>query len=528
MRTLRGRLILSHLLPILVILPLMGIALIYLLESHVLLESLSSEAAGEAVLVARLASQDPSVWTRPANAQAFISQTQPVLGATLEILDAQSILMATSNPAHTASIGKLSDAPGLAIARGGKTDQRLFYSQQLSANVVDVIVPVIEPGGKVLGFTRLTHPLSDLVNRFVRLRYLISGVLAAGLILGAALGWLLAVELEQPLARVTQAVTGLASGTRQPPLSEQGPTEVRQLIAAVNSLVARLNGLETSRRRLLANLVHELGRPLGALHSAIQALQGGAAHDEALRQELLTGMDDAVGTLRRLLNDLSRLYDVLIGSLELETQPVAVSEWLPPFLSPWRAAAQSKRLLWEATIPPDLPTLNLDAHRMEQAVGNLVTNAIKYTPPGGRVSVSVGVSPLDQLARQAAAQSEGQSSLPLVNPRAGAPSPDGYGRSPGNASLPSSRAGHASAMEAASGVPYLWIRVADGGPGIAPAEQELIFTAFYRSPTLRRFPQGMGLGLTIARDLVSAHGGLLTLESAPGKGSVFTIWLPLS
>jgi signal transduction histidine kinase len=103
-----------------------------------------------------------------------------------------------------------------------------------------------------------------------------------------------------------------------------------------------------------------------------------------------------------------------------------------------------------------------------QALGNLLSNAIKYTPPGATVSVDAGV--------------------------------DGE---------------------------MFWIQVGDTGPGIAPEEQARIFDPFYRSQPGQRFPQGMGLGLSIARDVVVAHGGRLELDSAPGLGSRFTVYLPL-
>jgi two-component system sensor histidine kinase BaeS len=93
------------------------------------------------------------------------------------------------------------------------------------------------------------------------------------------------------------------------PLPERGPQEVRLLLRSVNTLVERLRSLEQARRQLLANLVHELGRPLGAFRSAIEALLGGADDEVTLRQELLVGMKDEADRLRRLLDDLSRLYD---------------------------------------------------------------------------------------------------------------------------------------------------------------------------------------------------------------------------
>jgi signal transduction histidine kinase len=275
--------------------------------------------------------------------------------------------------------------------------------------------------------------------------------------------------MERPLIRVTRALDRLIEDEHFAPLPEQGPHEMQVLARSVNSLVDRLRSLEQARRQLLANLVHELGRPLGALRSAIQALLGGADRDESLRQELLAGMEDETDRLRRLLDDLAGLHDQVLGGLELERRAIALDAWLAHALGPWREAAQEKGLRWKATIAPALPVLEADADRLGQVLGNVLSNAIKYTPAGGSVSVDTGV--------------EGE---------------------------------------------MAWIRVGDTGPGIAPEEQKRIFDPFYRSQPGRRFPQGMGLGLSIARDVIVAHGGRLDVDSAPGLGSRFTVYLPLS
>jgi signal transduction histidine kinase len=123
-----------------------------------------------------------------------------------------------------------------------------------------------------MGIVRLSHQLTGVYERFVRIRYLIAGVLLAGLLLGGGMGWVLASNMERPLGRVTRALDRLIGGERFSPLPEQGPHEMQTLARSVNGLVERLRGLEQARRQLLANLVHELGRPLGALRSAIQAL----------------------------------------------------------------------------------------------------------------------------------------------------------------------------------------------------------------------------------------------------------------
>jgi two-component system sensor histidine kinase BaeS len=270
------------------------------------------------------------------------------------------------------------------------------------------------------------------------------------------------LNLERPLRDVTRAVQALASGEQLAPLPERGPREIQNLLQSMNALVQRLLSLEQARRQLLANLVHELGRPLGAFRSATQALLGRSGEDPDLRQELLEGMDEEAERLGRLLDDLAGLHDQVLGTLELTREPIALGEWLAHTLPPWREAAQAKGLKWRTAVPPNLPTLDVDPDRLAQVVGNLLSNAIKYTPPRGTVSLDAGV--------------EGEEA---------------------------------------------WIRIGDTGPGIAPEEQERIFAPFYRSQPGRRFPQGMGLGLNIAYGLVAAHGGRLDLDSTPGLGSRF-------
>lgn len=467
--TMRGRFVLSHVLPLLVILPLMGIALIYVLETQVLLQNLSTELTGQALLVAEIASSWGDVWTSPARAQELMMLVHSHVDARVMLLDMEGHMVSSSDPADIDLLGQPLELDGWAEVRAGQVSVRTRYSRQLHHEIVDVLVPVTRLDGQLLGAVRLSHQLTGVYERFVRLRYLIAGVLLAGLVLGGAVGWVLALNMERPLARVTRALDRLSREEFLSPLPEQGPRELQGLARSVNSLAERLRGLEQARRQLLANLVHELGRPLGALHSAIQALLGGADRDEALRQELLAGMEDETDRLRRLLDDLAGLHDQVLGALELDRRTIALGEWLTHTLGPWREAAQDKGLQWQANLSSSLPVLKADPDRLGQVLGNLLSNAIKYTPSGGTVSIDAGVK--GEMA---------------------------------------------------------WIRVGDTGPGIAPEEQARIFDPFYRSQPGRRFPQGMGLGLSIARDVVIAHGGRLDVDSAPGLGSRFTVFLPLS
>ncbi|WP_322509010.1 HAMP domain-containing sensor histidine kinase, partial [Anaerolinea sp.] len=240
------------------------------------------------------------------------------------------------------------------------------------------------------------------------------------------------------------------------------------LVEAVNVLAERLKNLESARRQLLANLVHELGRPLGALRSAVQALLNGAVNDHVLSGELLNGMENELVRLQSLLGELTHLYDQVLGDLELERKPVDLKAWLGELIAPWQVNAAEQGVRWETVIPDELPSLSIDPVRMGQALGNLLSNAVKFTPAGGLIRLEVSQTPAE-----------------------------------------------------------VRICVRDTGAGIPPDELEKIFTPFYRGTQGKRFVEGMGLGLSIARDVVKAHGGRIDVESIVGQGSAFTIVLPL-
>jgi signal transduction histidine kinase len=468
LRTLRQRSILSHVLPVAIIVPLMGMALIYVVERHVFLDALTAGLRGQALLAAQNAQKMPDLWRDPSQARAFVAEIAQSVEARAMLLDPQGRLLASSDAADANRLGQQVQVADWASIAAGEPSTQTAYSQRLQEEIVDAFAPVRGGDRQVVGVIRFSHNLSTVYERFLRLRTLIAGVMVGGLLLGALAGLFLALNLERPLQQLNEAVSQLVRSEQAPPLPENGPQELAHLKHSVNLLVERLHSLEQTRRHLLSNLVHELGRPLGALESAIQALLGRSGRDEAVRQELLEGMHGQVGRMRRLLDDLVGLHGQALGTLELQRAPTGISQWLTRSLPPWREAARAKDVHWQASVPDGLPTLDVDPDRLGQALGNLLSNAVKYTPARGSVSVAAGVD------RNT-----------------------------------------------------VWIRVSDTGPGIAPEEQERVFTPFYRSQTDQRFPQGMGLGLSIARSLVAAHGGWLELQSAPGTGSHFTIRLPL-
>lgn len=467
LRTLHRRLILSHILPLLLITPIMGLALVYMLETRVLIPSLSSELQGQASLVAELASNQADLWQDPSRAHEFVDRVDPVISARVMVLDPEGRLLATSDPDDEPLLGQIVELSALPRILAGEISVHTTYSRDLNAEVVDALVPVRRPDGGILGAVRLTHQQESVYVWFMQLRYSIAVVLLAAVIVAAALGWILAMHLQRPLRSVTRAVTHLADGREVLPLVEEGPEEIGLLSRSFNVLVERLQAMEQARRQLLGNLVHELARPLGAILSAVQALRIGAHKDPALREELLAGMEEEISRLRRLVESLIHLHDQALGPMELDCRAVDLTDWLPRTLVPWREAARGKGLEWQVTMPAASVLADIDPDHMAQAVGNLLSNAVKYTPTGGKIAVEVGVK--DQTA---------------------------------------------------------WIKVSDTGPGISPEDHSRVFAPFYRGNRGHRFPQGMGLGLAIARDVASAHGGCVEVQSDLGLGAHFVLRFP--
>ena len=468
-RSLRQRLIWSQILPLLLALPLMGVLLIYSLGAQILVPQLAKNLVNNARLLAEISSAEYELWGDPVLFESLISRVHFDPAIRVMFLDGRGTLLYSSDAGDLPLRSTVLALPGIAQAQTGKEIALTNYSIiNLSNIVVDVYEPVTNASRQVIGIVRLTYRLGSIYDIFNQLRWQILVALGLGLILSVIFGAWLAIGISRPVREVTDAIYGLATGQRREPVQEKGPQELRSQARAVNFLVEQLHSLEASRRQLLANIVHELGRPLGALRSAIHALGKGAAEDPSLLADLTRGMDEETFRLQYLLDELADLYDKTTGSLELARQPVETGDWLRGVLIPWKAAAEEKRLVWREELPAALPSIFIDPVRMAEVVGNLLSNAIKYTPSGGVVKISAGVEEK-----------------------------------------------------------IFWLKVSDSGAGVHADEREKIFLPFYRGDTGRRIKQGMGLGLTIARELVTAHGGQLGVESNPGDGSEFTVSLPL-
>ena len=463
-RSLRSRLTISHLLPLLVIVPLLSFLLFYLIEARFVLDEATAELAGQGELISRLYQAELAVQKDPEQASSLFARLQVRVPTLFYLVDQN---------------GNIVIRPGLATASTEvpirPPDPELLQkalageiARQVSMGNADVAVPVRNEDQEVVGAVHLSQQLTEVTNRLAILRWTVWGAVSAGLLVSVILSFVLSRSLNQPLERLTVASRAVNFDAPPSRVEEEGPTEVRTLARTFNEMSERLYELEQGRRRLLSAVVHELGRPLGAIKAAAQVL-GQNGKDSELVDELSSGIDDQVDQLRRLLDDLALLAQNDIQNLALDIVPTDVGELIQEECRRYDPRMREKEIELITQIPPKATRAAADPMRLSQIVGNLLDNAIKYTPNSGQIQIVVG-SEEDRVV----------------------------------------------------------LTFEDSGPGVDPSEFERIFDFLYRSPRQERVREGMGIGLALSRRLAEAQGGTLTAHHrAAGTGARFVLSLPM-
>jgi len=474
--SLRTRLAVSHFLPILVLVPLFSVALIYLLETRVALFNVANEMAVQAQLVARLTQSNWQAWKDPNQSQPLMARLQILVPAQIFVVDSQGRLLVTSGVAATTQ-----NVPLLSLnenllrqALAGQASRQIHSGVNPQTNGVDVVVPVLNDKQEVIGAIQLSQGLGQTGRQLALLRWLVWATAGVGMLLAGLLGFLLSRSLNRPLEQLTAAARTIRFDQPPPTVPESGPNEVRLLAQTFNDMAERLYDLEQGRRLLLRSVVHELGRPLGAIKAAAHVLGQNNGGNGEVVVELAEGIDEQVDQLRLLLDDLTLLAQSEMQELTLDLEETDVGLLVQAECHRNQGKLRSKEITLSCQVATDLPRLQADPVRISQILGNLLDNAYKYTPAGGEVTVR--------------ASAEG-------------------------------RNGDASVV----------VRVQDTGPGIDPVDRENIFQFFYRAPNQTRIQEGMGIGLALARRLAEAHGGTLTVAQGKGRGegAEFVLRLPV-
>ncbi|MGW2087357.1 sensor histidine kinase [Streptomyces sp. NPDC001880] len=305
----------------------------------------------------------------------------------------------------------------------------------------------------------------------------IAGTAALVLALTVGATVLAGSRLVRPLHALTGAAQRMRDGEDSAPVLVSDDNEIGRLAAAFNDMADHRARLEAQRKDMVSDVAHELRTPLSNIRGWLEAAQDGLAEpDPAFIASLHT---EAV-QLQHIIDDLQDLAAADAGALRLHPQPVRIEDVLAQVAAAHQARAETAGVALSAVSAADdapSPVLRADPVRLRQAIGNLVSNAVRHTPSGGQVTVRA------------------------------------YG-----AEAPADGA-------AANG--EVVVEVADTGSGISAEHLPHVFDRFWRAEKSRsRRTGGSGLGLAIVRKLVEAHGGSVSAVSVEGQGSVFTLRLP--
>jgi signal transduction histidine kinase len=305
----------------------------------------------------------------------------------------------------------------------------------------------------------------QIVGRTIGRFFIWGGLLAVAIAL--LLTFILSRRILAPVKALTHAARRLGKGDFSQRVHFRDKGEVGELAQSFNSMADDLEHAEQLRQNMVADVAHELRTPLSNLRGYLEAIRDGVMKPDA---STIRSLEEEATLLSRLVDDLQELSLAEAGELKLDCQVEDIAELIKQTVTAVRAQAMAKGVSVSIDLPDKLPTANIDSHRISQVLRNLLENAVVHTSQGDTITVT----------------SWQQDNLVKVS-------------------------------------------VADTGEGIPAEELPNIFERFYRVDKSRtRATGGTGLGLTIAKRLVEAHGGKIEVESELRQGSTFTFALPIA
>lgn len=384
--------------------------------------------------------------------------------ARVTVVDARLRVLASSDSRVTQ--GGTETTPEFLAAQSGIVQADVRRDPLSGEQRVFVAAPV-RGEEDVAGFVQLSAPTGP-IDAAIRQMWLgLLGVGAVILTATALVSLWLARGIARPVQTLTRVSGEIAEGHLERRVSPDGPGEIARLGRTFNSMAERLEQLIHREKQFAGNAAHELRSPLTGLRLRLELLQSAAQTNPAVAARYLQQMERETTQLQRVVDQLLALAALDEGARAVRTRfdPAPLLYDLADELSP---LVQDAQVELQVEVPDHLPLVNANADQVRMATRNLLDNAFKYTPPHGQVILQA--------------------------------LPDEGG---------------------------VTIAVSDTGTGIAPDALPYIFERFYREDTARtNRVRGSGLGLALARSIVQANDGELTVASVPGKGSTFAIHLP--
>jgi signal transduction histidine kinase len=493
----RLRLTLSHLLVIVLAMGLSGFLLLSLLEQY-FLRAMEDSLIAQARITAQALIPGAMVGGPPVENQAplYNAVQQQQLGN----LSLQTQNLAPPPAELSLDLGYLSDASlqlstqletririldpyGTILVDSQPTDDKNSletdpliaeamngqYASRIDESAMHLALPVRHQE-RLAAIIYLSQPLQDVtaVLRDMRSRWLQSTAIA--LLLSAGVGWLLSQAIARPVKRLTTAAREVSHGNLDQQVPVGSRDELGQLSQAFNDMTARLRAARQMQIDMVANVSHELRTPLTSIKGLVETLRHGAMDDFEVRDQFLETVEQETDRLIRLVKDLLLLSRADSEALELNLEAVALIPLIEATVEQMCPQAETRGVTLQVEAQAKLHPVRADADRIEQVLVNLLDNAVKYSRSGGSVTVTA-INENNQLVR---------------------------------------------------------VEVRDEGIGIGAVDLARIGERFYRADKARgRAEGGSGLGLTIARSLVEAHGGRLWLASQEGQGTTVSFTLPV-
>jgi signal transduction histidine kinase len=475
-RTIQARLILSHLLVALV-----SIALISIYAGVVLFNAARKQAEHRYESLAFAATdylEQPLIdFLEGGGSEEDISEAIALIFAEVPevhytvylptgspVIDSSNVLPPQADPSSDPEIweaveDEIGGAEYIRLSAGGK--ETFFLAVR------------IERGGNVYGVLRIDVPLNVAMESA---RYSLALLIAIALLVAlcvSAVGFFLARSLAGPIKDMTQAAENLSQGDLGARVESSNDIyEISRLAQAFNNMAGRLQAHVVELRSFVANASHELRTPLTSIKLRVEALRSGALDDPPVTERFLSEIESEVDRLSIMVNNMLDLSRIEAGLAPGERKPINLGDVIKEVYEIFKARAESSEISIKAEVEPGIPRVFCIEDQMRRMLYNLVDNAIKYTPRGGSVQLSISAKVQEHT---------------------------------------------------------VCLQVTDSGYGIAPEQLPRVFERFYRVEATRpRYgpPQGSGLGLAIAKSIAETHGGKIGVTSQLGKGSTFWVELP--
>lgn len=329
-------------------------------------------------------------------------------------------------------------------------------------------------GEKVYGGIILHAPIEGIERTFGQMRESILWATLFGVVITTAMVSYLSWSISRPLRTIERTAAEIGRGNYAERVQVDTSDEIADLAHTINTMAEKLEKVEQERLHLeqvrndfLANVSHELRTPLTAMQGFLEALQDGLVEEEEARQKYYAVMYTETMQVNRLVDDLMDLMKLENNEVNLAKFPVDVGEVINKVAFSFRAEAEEKGIQIEVELEEELPRIYADKDRIAQILKNLVKNAVKFTE-------------------------QGEIRLTAKNEEK-----------------------------------WVRIQVADTGIGIAGDDLHRIWERFFKVDRGRsKNNKGTGLGLAIVKELVELHDGKWNVESMPGHGSTFTVWIP--